>query len=95
MSSVAAKAIDEALQRTQSLLRSKRREDTETFEWTPLVIAGVVVGSLLVIALLWVAYRFVIWIPRKKAAVAKKGSTSVSGSDSEETRRLISAIKAR
>jgi hypothetical protein len=95
MSGVAERALDEALLRTKSLLRAKRADDDGSFQWTPLVISGVVVGSLFVMALLWIVYRYVIWVPRKKAAAARKEGTAVSGSESDETRRLISAIKAR
>ena len=100
-------AVERFVQKSRSLLRTPRlllREEGESsFEWTPLVIVGVVLGSLLVIALLWVMYRYMIWKPRMKSRKAlptspsARATTEPSSGDvsSDETRRLFAAIKTK
>ena len=102
-------AVERFLQKSKSLLRSPRlllREEGEAaFEWTPLVIVSVVAGSLLVIALLWVMYRYMIWKPRMKSrrgsalptSPSTRGTTEPSSAEvsSDETRRLFAAIKTK
>jgi len=94
-------AIERFVQRSKSLLR--REEGETTLEWTPLVIAGVVAGSLLVLVILWVMYRYMIWKPRMKSS--RRGSnlvtspssrgTSSAEASADETRRLFAAIKTK
>jgi hypothetical protein len=100
-------AVQQYLHKSRSLLRNQklvlREGEASTFEWTPLVIAGVVVGSLLVLALLWVLYRYMIWKPRMKARRAgplSPGSKTTAESSepeptSAETKRLFAAIKMK
>jgi hypothetical protein len=102
-------AVEQFVQKSKALLRSPRlllREgESSSFEWTPWVITGVVLGSVLVFGILWLMYRYMIWKPRMKARRA--GGLPVSPSarttqepssaevSSDETRRLFAAIKTK
>ena len=102
-------AVQHFVQKSRALLRSPRlllREgESAPFEWTPLVIAGIIVGSFLVLGLLWLIYRYMIWKPRMKArrpgglptSPSAKSTQEPSSAEasSDETRRLFAAIKTK
>ena len=72
---------------------------------SPLVIAGIVSGCIVVGLLLWVLYRYMIWKPRMKARRAgglpasptmrSGGEASSNEASADEAKRLFAAIKAK
>ena len=101
--------VDRFVQKSRALLRSPklmlRESGSSSFQWTPWMIVGVVLGSLFVVTALWVLYRYMIWKPRMKARRAggpvvspsskTTGESSSAEASPDETRRLFAAIKAK
>ena len=66
----------------------RRREDGESL--SALMIAGIVLGSLAFVLLLYVLYRYVTWVPRTRAKSPTRRESSA-----EESKRLFAAIKTK
>lgn len=66
----------------------RRREDGEPL--SPFMIAGIVLGAVAFLLLLYVLYRYLTWVPRTRA----KSPTRRESSE-EESKRLFAAIKTK
>lgn len=67
----------------------RRREDGGE-PLSPFLIAGIVLGAVAFLLLLYVLYRYVTWVPRTRAK-----SPTRRGSSEEESKRLFAAIKTK
>lgn len=86
-------AVQKFVQDARALLRAPlvlREDEASSFEWTPGVIAGVVAGSVLLLFVLWILYRYLIWKPQSRARRAGTPSPKAAAAGTaEENRQLI------